>query len=247
MIKHRVIVNGASGKMGHLACLTLEAHPAFELVARLGRSDDLANAIAATSAEIVIDLTRSDSVYANSLTIIQHGASPVIGTSGLQPLQIEELRSQCESRHLGGIIIPNFSISAVLMMQFSALAARYLPDVEIVEAHHPQKADAPSGTALKTAELIAGARTKARSRSDCTALIPGALGALCHEVPVHSIRLPGVLAEQSVVFGQTGETLSITHRTIDRVSFMPGLVLACQRVQSLSTLCYGLEHLLDEF
>lgn len=245
MTKRRVIVNGAEGKMGRLACITLANHPDFELVASLGRGDSLARTITATSAEIVVDLTRADCVYENSRVIMQQGARPVIGTSGLLSEQIVALRKQCESLLLGGIIVPNFSISAVLMMQFAATAARYLPDVEIIEAHHPHKADAPSGTAIKTAELIAEARTQEKQAYPCTELFPGALGALCCDVPIHSLRLSGVLAQQDVVFGQTGETLTLTHRTIDRVSFMPGLILACQQVTALSTLCYGLEHVLN--
>lgn len=245
MTKRRIIVNGAEGKMGRVACTTLLSHPDFELVAQLGRADSLADSISITRADIVVDLTRADCVYENTVTILQQGARPVIGTSGLLPEQIEALTEQCESHGLGGIIVPNFSISAVLMMQFAAIAARYLPDVEIIEAHHPHKADAPSGTALKTADVIARARRHMRETYPCTELLPGARGALCQDVPIHSLRLPGMLAQQEVIFGQTGETFTLTHRTLDRVSFMPGLVLACQQVTALSTLCYGLEHVMD--
>jgi 4-hydroxy-tetrahydrodipicolinate reductase len=148
---------------------------------------------------------------------------------------------------LGGLIAPNFSLAAVLMMQFSAVAGRYLHDVEIIEAHHPQKIDAPSGTAMKTADLIAKSRDiSTQSSSLLTEKLP-ARGELHHGIPIHALRLPGVLAQQDVIFGQHGETLTLTHRTIDRASFMPGLVLACQRVTSLTTLCYGLEHVLAIF
>ena len=158
-MSYNVIVNGAQGKMGLLACKTIQDHPEFQLVAGLGRGDDLANAICNTHAQIVIDLTRADCVYEICLTIINQGAHPVIGTSGLLEEQIQPLQSMCKEKHLGGLIVPNFSIAAVLMMRFAADAARYLPEVEIIEAHHPQKLDAPSGTAIKTAELIAAART----------------------------------------------------------------------------------------
>lgn len=244
MIKHRVIVNGAEGKMGRLAVTTLAEHPDFELVAALSRKDDLAQSILKTKADIVVDLTCADTVYRNTLTIIEQGASPVIGTSGLLEAQLEFLQNKCEAQGLGGIIVPNFSIGAVLMMRFAAIAARYMPDVEIIEAHHPQKKDAPSGTAIKTADLIAKSRENKRQAYACTEVLQGARGALSQDIPIHSLRLSGVLAEQEVLFGQTGETLSITHRTIDRISFMPGLVIACQQVTSLKTLCYGLEHLL---
>ncbi|HHF7367653.1 TPA: 4-hydroxy-tetrahydrodipicolinate reductase [Legionella bozemanae] len=240
----RVIVNGAKGKMGSLACETLQNHKEFELVAQLSKEDDLAQAIKGTKAQIVIDLTRADCVYQNSLTIINHGAHPVIGTSGLLPDQIKELTALCESRRLGGIIVPNFSISAVLMMLFAAKAAEYLPEVEIIEAHHQQKLDAPSGTALKTAEMIAAARKNPKNKLHLKELIPGARGGVHCEVNIHSLRLPGVIARQQVIFGSIGETLTITDDCIDRRSFMPGIVLSCQKVTELSTLIYGLEHLL---
>jgi 4-hydroxy-tetrahydrodipicolinate reductase len=145
---------------------------------------------------------------------------------------------------LGGIIVPNFSISAVLMMIFAAKAAEYFPEVEIIEAHHQQKLDAPSGTALKTAEMIAAARKSAKNKLNLKELIPGARGGSHCDVNIHSIRLPGVLARQQVVFGSIGETLTITDDCIDRSSFMPGMVLSCQKVLELTTLIYGLEHLL---
>ncbi|KTD04762.1 4-hydroxy-tetrahydrodipicolinate reductase [Fluoribacter gormanii] len=240
----RVIVNGAKGKMGALACETLDNHQEFELVAQLGKEDDLAQAIKDTKAQIVVDLTRADCVYQNSLTIINHGARPVIGTSGLLPGHIKELTALCESHRLGGIIVPNFSISAVLMMVFAAKAAEYFPEVEIIEAHHQQKLDAPSGTALKTAEMIASARKNPKNKLNLKELIPGARGGVHCDINIHSLRLPGVIARQQVVFGSVGETLTITDDCIDRRSFMPGIILSCQKVTGLSTLIYGLEHLL---
>lgn len=240
----RVIINGSKGKMGSLACETLQNHKEFELVAQIGKEDNLAQAIKDTKAQIVIDLTRADCVYQNSLTIINHGAHPVIGTSGLLPDQINELTALCKSRRLGGVIVPNFSISAVLMMLFAAKAAEYFPEVEIIEAHHQQKLDAPSGTALKTAEMIAAARKNPKIQLNLKELIPGARGGVHCEVNIHSLRLPGVIARQQVIFGSVGETLTITDDCIDRRSFMPGIVLSCQKVTGLSTLVYGLEHLL---
>lgn len=240
----RVIVNGANGKMGSLACETLMKHSEFELVAQLNKQDNLAQVIEDTGAQIVVDLTRADCVYDNSLTIIQHGARPVIGTSGLISTQIKELTERCEAKQLGGIIVPNFSISAVLMMIFAAKAAEYLPEVEIIETHHQQKLDAPSGTAIKTAEMIGAARKSPKNKLELKELIPGARGGSHHEVSIHSLRLPGVIARQEVLFGSLGETLSITHDSTDRSCFMPGIILACQKVLNLSTLVYGLEHLL---
>jgi 4-hydroxy-tetrahydrodipicolinate reductase len=225
-----IIVNGAFGKMGTVACQTLEQHPEFVIKGQLRRGEPLEEIIQTTQADVVLDLTRADCAYENSLKIIQSGASPVIGTSGLTASQIIELQKLCEEKKLGGIIVPNFSIAAVLMMHFSTLAAPFLNQVEIIEAHHPQKLDAPSGTARRTAELIQNATPIASQ----------------HAIPIHSVRLPGILARQEVLFGQTGETLSITHQTIDRISFMPGLVLACQKAHTLDKLYCGLEHLLFE-
>lgn len=244
MSKKRVIINGAQGKMGRLAVIALSQQTEFEVVGQLGRSDDLVESILSLKPEIVVDLTSAESVYANTLSIIQHHVYPVIGTTGLLPEQILELTSLCERDQLGGLIVPNFSIAAVLMMHFAQIAARYMPNVEIIEAHHPHKKEAPSGTAIKTAQLIAKARSEHPSYS-CHELLSGARGANCQDIPIHALRLPGVIADQEVLFGQVGETLSLQHRTIDRVCFMPGLILACQQVTSLKTLCYGLEHLLS--
>lgn len=244
-MKSRVIVNGARGKMGNLACETISKHNDFELVAGLTRDDDLQSAIIATKAQIVIELTRADCVYDNSLVIIKNNAHPVIGASGLLPQQIKTLQTMCAEQRLGGIIVPNFSIAAVLMMRFAAEAARFLPEVEIIEAHHQQKLDAPSGTAMKTAEMIAEARSCKKNDLALKELIPGARGGSYQDVNIHSLRLPGVLARQDVIFGNSGETLSITHNSIDRSCFMPGVLLSCKRVQQLNTLYYGLENLLE--
>lgn len=240
----RVIVNGAHGKMGVLACETLKNHSEFILTAQLTKQDNLTQVIRDTKAQIVIDLTRADCVYENTLSIINEGAHPIIGTSGLITAQIKELTTLCETKQLGGIIVPNFSIAALLMMIFAAKAAEYLPEAEIIEIHHQQKLDAPSGTALKTAEMIAAARKNPKNILKLKELIPGARGGSHHDVTIHSLRLPGVLARQEVLFGNLGETLSITHDSIDRRCFMPGVLLACQKVLSLKTLIYGLEHVL---
>lgn len=240
----RIIVNGAQGKMGSLACETIRQHPEFELVGSLSRQDNLARAIEQTQADIVVELTRADCVYENSLMILKQGARPVIGASGLMDLQIHELSKLCEEKELGAIIAPNFSIGAVLMMMFAAKAAEFFSEVEIIEAHHQQKLDAPSATALKTADMISLARKQPPKNLALKELIPGVRGGTQHQIPIHSLRLPGVLAQQQVIFGQTGETLTLLHNSIDRSCFMPGVVLACQKVMSLNHLVYGLEHLI---
>ena len=240
----RVIVNGATGKMGALACTTIEQHSEFALVAGLSKNENLVEHIKSTAAQIVVDLTRADCVYENSRAIIQAGARPVIGTTGLLSNQIEELNQLCIQKQLGGIIAPNFSIGAVLMMLCAAKAAEYLPEVEIIESHHQQKLDAPSGTALKTAELIASARKAPKNRLALKELVPGSRGGSYEEINIHSVRLPGMLARQDVIFGSQGETLTLIHNSIDRQCFMPGIILSCQKVMHLTQLIYGLEHLL---
>ncbi len=239
-----VIVNGARGKMGVQACKMLEEHPEFNLVGRLGRDDNLLAEIKHQKAKIVIDLTRSDCAYANSMCIINAGAHPIIGTSGLTQAQREKLSERCEQLSLGGLIVPNFSISMVLMMRFAAEAASILPDVEIIEAHHQHKLDSPSGTALNTADKIATARGVQQKSTHEAQIIECARGAEYKGIQIHSIRLPGILAQQQVIFGSSGETLTLTHNTLDRLAFMPGLLLACQKVSLLNKLYNGLEHIL---
>lgn len=243
-MKNKIIVNGASGKMGSLASETLDNHPDFDLVAQTGSKDNLAKIIEDTQADIVLDLTRADCVYENTLTIVNSAAHPVIGTSGLNNEQILLLKNLCAEKKRGGIIVPNFSISAVLMMHFSAIAARFFSEVEIIEAHHQQKLDSPSGTALKTAEMIAQARKHPKNQLEMKEIIPAARGGVYQEINIHSLRLPGFIAEQQVIFGNKGETLTIKDTCIDRISFMPGVVLACQEVVKLDSLYYGLEHVL---
>lgn len=241
----KVIVNGASGKMGSLACQTLRDHPNFEVVASLGRHDNLGKVIEQTHANIVVDLTRADCAYANAITIIEHCAHPVIGTTGLTDEQIQALQHQCESQQLGGIIVPNFSINAVLIMHCAAICARFQSEVEIIETHHQKKLDSPSGTAIKTADLIAAARVQPKNQLAHKASLPGARGATYQDINIHSLRLPGVVAKQEIIFGNTGETLTLAHECIDRSAYMPGLILACEGVQNLKTLYYGLEKLIE--
>jgi 4-hydroxy-tetrahydrodipicolinate reductase len=241
----RIIVNGAHGKMGAMACATLKEHPDFILVGELGRKDDLRNAIKEQDAQVVVDLTRADCVYQNTVAILESGAHPVVGTTGLLSNDIQALKELSEKKSLGGIIVPNFSISAILMMRFAAMASHYFPEVEIIEMHHQQKQDAPSGTALKTAQMIAAARKNIKNKLHIKELIPGACGGKYEEIPIHSVRLPGILARQQVIFGSMGETLTITDDAIDRNCYMPGLVLACQQVTQLKSLYYGLEHVLE--
>ncbi len=239
----RVYINGA-GKMGKLAARNVEQDPKLELVGIGQREDDLAANIKQTNAQVVVDFTTSTAAYDNTRTIIDAGVHPVIGTSGLLPEQITELQRQCREQQLGGIIAANFSISVVLMMQFAQQAARHLPHVEIIELHHDKKKDAPSGTAIKTATMIAQNRDAATT-SPCHEVLAGARGATQDDIPIHSVRLPGLLAHQQIIFGSPGETLTLKHDTIDRQCFMPGVVLACKKVVNLNELVNGLEYIID--
>ena len=241
----RVIVNGAKGRMGQQTVQAVQEADGLELVASCDMEDDLAAEIAATEAQVVVDFTQPDSAFGNAKTIIQSGAHPVIGTTGFAPEEIDQLTAMCAEKKLGGLVAPNFAIGAVLMMQFAAEAARHLPHVEIIEIHHDGKAEAPSGTAIKTAQLIEASRGAAPPAKVVeTELSPGARGTKEYAVPIHSVRLPGHVAHQEVVLGGHGESLRIRHDSISRESFMPGVVLAVRKVVDLDHLVYGLEHLL---
>lgn len=240
----KVMVNGAKGRMGAEAANAIDNDPALNLVAKIDRGDDLATSIATYQPDVVVDFTIASAGFENTQTIINSGARPVVGTSGFLESQVETLSQLARDKNLGGLIAPNFSLGAVLMMKFAAEAARYLPDVEIVEAHSPQKEESPSGTALRTAELIHANRVNAplvRGKE----LFEGARGAELHDIPLHSLRLPGVVAQQWVMFGGQSETLKIEHNSQHRDSFMPGVVLACKKVMEREELVYGLEHFLE--
>lgn len=244
-IKPKIIVNGAFGKMGSLTALTLKGSAEFELIASLGSKDSLPYALEKYKPDIVIEFTNSDSVYKNSKVIVESGARAIIGASGLSLEQIDFLKAQCEEKKLGSIIAPNFSLAALVMMKAAQFAAKYFPEVEIIETHHQQKLDSPSATALKTAEIIAKNSTKEKGLLPGKEKYPGARGATYQNIPIHSLRLPGFIASQKVIFGSLGEHLTIAQDSIDRQCFMPGVLMACQKVMQLESLVYGLEHLLD--
>lgn len=237
----RVLVNGAAGRMGQTTVKFIHADKTLDLVGETHGKDDLKKSILAAKADIVIDFTNAAVVYENTKNIILAGAHPVIGTSGLLPEQIQEFQNLCAEKSLGGIIAPNFCIGALLMMRFAEKAAQYFSECEIIETHHENKLDAPSATAIKTAELISSARKKQPSRKKIHETLVGARGAVKDQIPIHALRLPGFLAKQDVIFGHLGGNLVIAHETIDRNAFMPGVLLACKKVISLKKLVYGLE------
>jgi 4-hydroxy-tetrahydrodipicolinate reductase len=244
----RVAVIGAAGRMGSAACAAVEAADDLDLVARLGSGDDL-SAITGAGAEVAVDLTRPASVMDNVRFCVEHGVHAVVGTSGFDARRLETVRGWLQAAPgVGVLVAPNFALGAVLMMRFATVAAAHFESVEIVEMHHPDKADAPSGTARRTAEQVAGARRAAGlgAVSDATTdSLPGARGALVDGVPVHSVRARGLVAHQEVLFGGPGETLTIRHDSLDRASFMPGVLLGIRAVGSRPGLTVGLEHLLD--
>ncbi len=241
----RVIVNGADGKMGRETVKAVERDEELELVGKTEGRDDLAKIIAETKANVVVDFTVASAGFNNASIIIGAGAHPVIGTTGFLPEQIQELQKRCAKQKLGGIIAPNFSISAVLMMRFAKQAAQYYSHAEIIEMHHTGKEDSPSGTAIKTAEMIVAGRKELIPIKKSRETIPHARGANFEEVAIHSVRLPGLVAHQAVIFGGRGETLTIKHDTLHRECYMPGVRLACKKVMEIDHLVYGLDNFLE--
>ena len=245
MKKIRVLVNGAEGRMGQEVVKAVTAAADLELVDQTDLGDDLIARINASQAQAVVDFTTAAAAFENTRKILEAGVHPVVGTSGLLAEQVAKLQQLAQDKGIGGLIAPNFAIGAVLLMKYAQDAAKYLPDVEVIELHHNRKADAPSGTAVKTAQLIAEARKEIpKALVEEKELFEGARGSEVHGVRVHSLRLPGLVAHQEVIFGGTGETLTIRHDSIHRESFMPGVCLACRKVIGTQQLFYGLEHLL---
>jgi 4-hydroxy-tetrahydrodipicolinate reductase len=244
----RVAVLGAAGRMGREACAAVDAADDLALVARIGREDPLSTLVE-HGVTVAVDLTRPDAVLTNVEFCIAHGIHAVVGTSGLDAPRLAQLRDRLAAAPTVGVLVaPNFALGAVLMMRFAAEAARWFESVEIVELHHPQKADAPSGTARRTAELVARARRDAgrEAAPDATTdAADGARGADIAGVPVHSVRLRGLVAHQEVLLGNPGETLTLRHDSLDRASFMPGVLLGIRRVPDVPGLTVGLEHFLD--
>ncbi|WP_235828138.1 4-hydroxy-tetrahydrodipicolinate reductase [Brevibacillus migulae] len=207
---------------------------------------EIAYQFAELKPDVMVDFTTPHDVYRNMELSLAHGVRPVVGTTGLSAAQLQDLTERFKAAGLGAILAPNFAIGAILCMKFAAMAAKYMPHVEIIELHHDRKLDAPSGTALKTAELISQAREHiVQGHPDEKELIPGARGSEYDGFRIHSVRLPGMVAHQEVLFGAVGQTLSIRHDSISRESFMPGVNMAIKAVMNLDHLVYGLEHLID--
>jgi 4-hydroxy-tetrahydrodipicolinate reductase len=220
MAKIKVLINGARGKMGSETVKAVLKETDLELVGQTDLGNDLAEAIKELKPEVIVDFTTPATVMKNVKTILENSCHAVVGTTGLTAKDLEEIKKLCAKNEVNCVVAPNFAIGAVLMMKYAAEAVKYLPQAEIIELHHDKKLDAPSGTALKTAEMMG------------------------KKIPIHSVRLPGLVAHQEVIFGGVGQTLTIRHDTINRESFMPGVLLAIHKVKKLKGLVYGLEQLL---
>ncbi len=267
-----VVVNGATGKMGREAVKAIAAADDMTLVGAIARNPkyigedvgevvgcgaleipilaDLQGTLAMASQEkqpaVVVDFTHPDRVYENVRSAIAYGVRPVVGTTGLSPQQLQDLADFADKASTGCLIIPNFSIGVVLLQQAAVQASRYFDHVEIIELHHNQKADAPSGTAIQTAEMLAElGKTFNPPAVEATETMAGARGTLAAEgIRIHSVRLPGLIAHQEVLFGAPGQLYTLRHDTSDRASYMPGVLLAIRHVLQLKSLVYGLEKLL---
>ena len=260
----KVLVTGACGRMGQAVVKSIINDPETELVAAVdlkGGMDagelvglkpvgvkvttDLAAAIAETKPEVMVDFTRPDVVFQNAVMALKNKVAPVIGTTGLSDDAKAQLEALSKENDTPVFIAPNFAIGAVLMMLMARQAAKYMPEVEIIELHHDRKLDAPSGTALETANMISEVReSHKQGHPEEKEKIAGARGAQVNGIPIHSVRLPGYVAHQEVIFGGLGQTLTIRHDSLDRESFMPGVVLACKKILGLKGLVIGLDKLM---
>lgn len=259
MKKIRIIVSGPRGKMSREVLKMISTVDHFELVGVIDNKydetfdygnvevfDDAHNAFQELNPDVLVDFTNPEVSYKIVELAIRHGVRPVVGTSGFNTENIKSLVGATKEKKLGGIIAPNFTVGGVLMMKFASMAAKYFKDIEIIEMHHDQKLDAPSGTAVKTAEMISLEREpKIQGLPNEKELIEGARGADYDGMKIHSIRLPGLVAHQQVLFGSTGESLTIRHDSFNRESFMTGVKLSIETVMKLDELVYGLENVLD--
>jgi 4-hydroxy-tetrahydrodipicolinate reductase len=261
-----VAVAGASGRMGREVIKMVLQDEELVLAAGVDRSSgplDLGNlvgmeacgvtmmnnleqALIETRPDVLVDFTAPESAMDHTSLAIEHGVRPVIGTTGFSPEDIETLDKLCLEKGIGGLIAPNFSIGAILMMKFAAQAAKYFPNLEIIEYHGDQKLDAPSGTSVKTAEMISQVREEIRQGNPKEKeILEGARGAYYNGFRIHSVRLPGVFAQQEVIMGAFGESLKIRHDSYDRAAYMPGVKVGIQKVMEYTGLVYGFDHFIE--
>lgn len=264
MERIRLAIAGASGRMGQEVARTLGASPEFEILVacdlqHTGESlravagepapevilcDKLGSALDGAPCDVLIDFTHPSSAFAHAESALKRGVAAVIGTSGMDDESLRELATLCDTSQTPAMVVPNFALGAVLMMHFAELAAKWMPHCEIIELHHDRKADAPSGTATLTAQRIAAARLTVPAAREELIKADGARGGTVQGVPVHSVRLPGLVAHQQVLFGGPGETLTLAHDSLDRASFMEGVALCARSVRGLKGLTIGMDALL---
>jgi 4-hydroxy-tetrahydrodipicolinate reductase len=231
--------------MGSETCLAVGEAPDMEVVAKCDFGDDLAKSLRESGAAVAVDFTHPSVGRKNAETILSAGVHAVIGTTGFKTEDLEPLGRLAEEKNRGILIAPNFAIGVILMIRFAEEAAKHFPSVEIIELHHDRKADAPSGTAVATAERLVRARTAAPpARPAEKVTLEGARGGNLDGIRIHSVRLPGLLAHQEVLFGLPGQVLTVRHDTLDRKAFMPGVLLAIRKIRDKKGLIYGLDDLL---
>lgn len=243
----KILVSGAKGKMGAEVIKAVSDAEDMEFAGGIDINDDLAQAITSSEAKVVVDFTHPKCVLENTLSIIKSGAYAVIGTTGLSETNLKLIAEESQKYNIATLVAPNFAIGAILMMKYAAEISKYMPSAEIIELHHDKKADAPSGTAIKTAEMIHAANHSANTavvNRDEKIILPGARGGVKHNIPIHSVRLPGYVAHQEVIFGGMGQTLTIRHDTTSREAFMPGVLLGIRKIVNMTGLVYGLENLI---
>lgn len=261
----RLAVVGAAGRMGTEVLRTVHQEPGLEIVLAVDREkvgvncrefaggrapdiavvDKLGASLDNISVDVLIDFSHGSGAAQHSDTAVKRGVSPVIGATGVSDADLKEIALRCKETSVSGMYVPNFAIGAVLMMKFAEMAAKWMPDCEIIELHHDRKEDAPSGTAMRTAELINEARQDAPTRKPRPAIkVEGARGGSYKDVNIHSVRLPGYIAHQEVIFGRLGEILTLRHDSMDRASFMQGVALAAREVKKLQGFTVGLDKIL---
>ena len=262
----KVAVSGALGKMGQAVIKAVSEETDMQLVSAIDVTNtgkdigeitenkpcgvlienSLENALSSKQIDVVVDFTNPNLVYKHSKLILEKGACSVIGTTGLKEEEIAELENLSQAKGLGCLIAPNFAVGAVLMMMFSQKASKYFSNAEIIELHHNKKKDAPSGTAIKTAELMSMER-EAFGQDNCaeTETLKGSRGGVTESnIHIHSVRLPGFIAHQEVILGGSGQALTIRHDSFDRISFMPGVILSIRHVMANNDFVYGLDNIL---
>lgn len=241
----RVTVNGAKGKMGQSVVNYIKANKNLILVAEIDLGDSLAESLRKNKADIVVDFTRPEARMENIQAILFGGAAAVVGTTGFTPENLKTIEGWVKESGKGCFIAPNFIVGNVLMQQFAKKAAEFYENVEIIEYHHENKVDYPSGTAVKTAELMSQVKNKFNTNTnDKVANVEGARGGDFNGIKIHSVRMPGFIASQEVLFGNAGEYLTIRHDNIDRAAYMPGVFAAAKYIKDKAELVYGLEHIL---